>query len=84
MKEFLSANNKSVAFTSQVCHVTLKDQQQYSLKLVDDISDMKQLTEVIAEAAAFRLSETLGINLVPETKVITYQNQIGSLQKFRV
>lgn len=81
MREFLSAIGKEATFTSNVYHVTLNDNSQWVLKLSDE-PDIKEFTECIAEAVAYKISKKTGINLVPKTKLIPYKGQIGSLQQF--
>lgn len=82
MRDFLSAIGKEATFTSKVWHVTLNDESQWVLKTLSQKPDIKQITELIAEAAAYKISKETGIDLVPKTKLITYEGQIGSLQQF--
>lgn len=81
MQEFLDSIGKEASFTSEVYHVTLNDNSQWVLKLSEE-PGIKELTEVIAEAAAYKISKETGIDLVPQTKLVAYQGKIGSLQKF--
>lgn len=81
MQELLHSIGKEASFTSEVYHVTLNDDSQWVLKLYKE-PGIKELTEVIAEAAAYKISKETGIDLVPQTKLVSYQGEIGSLQKF--
>ena len=81
MQEFLHSIGKEASFTSEVYYVTLYDNSQWVLKLSEE-PGIKELTEVIAEAAAYKISKETGIDLVPQTKLVSYQGEIGSLQKF--
>lgn len=81
MREFLRSIEKEASFTSEVYHVILNDNSQWVLKLSDE-PGVKEFTEFIAEAAAYKISKETGIDLVPQTKLATYQGKIGSLQKF--
>jgi hypothetical protein len=81
MQEFLHSIGKEASFTSKVYHVILNDNSQWVLKLSEE-PGIKELTEVIAEAAAYKISQETGIDLVPKTKLVAYQGKIGSLQQF--
>lgn len=80
MAEYLAMEGKSANFTSDVYYVELYDGARWVLKTID--GGLKDLTEVIGEIAAYRISEKAKICLVPETKLYSYNGKLGSLQRF--
>lgn len=82
MREFLHQRGKEANFTSAVSHITLEDSSEWVLKLLEKEPNFKELTEIIAEVAAYEISKAINLDLVPKTKMVTHEQKLGSLQKF--
>lgn len=78
MEEFLLKKGYIAHFTSLVYLVKFETGTQAVLKLVDPLYPR----DAIAEVAAYRASQFLGIHLVPPTILYTREGLIGSLQYY--
>jgi len=81
MGEFLKSKGKEANFSSQVYYVLVKDQGAYVFKPIGECNPY-ELKQIIGEVAAYKISKKAGIGLVPKTKIVSYDGNIGSLQKF--
>lgn len=78
MEDFLLSKGHTAHFNSEVYLVTLTTGVQGVLKIVDPLWPR----DAIAEVAAYKVSQFLGMNLVPPTVFYTREGLFGSLQYY--
>lgn len=78
MEDFLLSKGHIAHFTSEVYLVKLATGIQAVLKLVDT----SWPRDAVAEVAAYKASQFLGIHLVPPTVLYTREGLVGSLQYY--